>query len=193
MNKIWSFLIIGSILTSILTGNFEKLGKIIIDSSMKGWDVFLQTGVLILFWGGIFQIAIDSGMIKKLSKILKKPIHYVFPEIPYDSRAYEYICSNIIANILGLGSAATPMGLMAFKEMKKLSKEVDVPSRSMITLIAINASSITIVPTTIIGMRVFYNGTTNIFTILLMMATTILSTIIALFLDRFFYKRSLKK
>lgn len=193
MNKIWSFLIIGSILISIFTGNFEKLGQIIIDSSMKGWNIFLQTGVLILFWGGIFQIAIDSGIIKKLSKLLRKPIHYVFPEIPYDSKAYEYICSNIIANILGLGSAATPMGLMAFKEMKKLSKEVNVPSRSMITLIAINASSITIVPTTLIGMRVFYNGTTNIYTILLIMASTILSTIIALFLDRFFYKRSFKK
>lgn len=190
MNKIWCFLLIFSILISIVTGNIYNLADIMIDSSMKAWNVFLQVGILILFWGGIFEIANNSGLVKIISNKLKKTLHLIFKEIPTDSKAYEFICSNIVANLLGLGSAATPMGLKAFREMQKLSEDQTIPTRSMITLIAINCSSITIVPTTIISMRNLNGGTTPPFVILLMMLSTIISTIIALLLDRLFYHLS---
>ena len=108
-----------------------------LDSSSKAFEIFLQTAILILFWGGLFQIAIDSGMVKRFSTLLRKPLKMIYPELDCESKAYELICSNMVANILGLGAAATPIGLQAFKELKKLAKDKTKPTRSMLTFIII--------------------------------------------------------
>ena len=189
MNKIWCFLLISGIMISFVTGNINNLGNVMIVSSTKAFEIFFQTGILILFWGGLFQIAIDSGMVKRFSKFLKKPLRKIFPELDLNSKAYELICSNMVANILGLGAAATPMGLLAFKEMAKDIKN-GVPNRSMLTFIAINCSSLTLVPTTIISLRKLNGGTTNINVILMMIIATSISTFVAILLDRIFYRRS---
>ena len=189
MNKIWCFLLISGIIISFFTGNINNLGNVMIDSSTKAFEIFFQTGILILFWGGLFQIAIDSGMVKRFSKFLKKPLRKIYPELDLNSKAYELICSNMVANILGLGAAATPMGLLAFKEMAKDIKN-GVPNRSMLTFIAINCSSLTLVPTTIISLRKLNGGTTDINVILIMIIATSISTFLAIILDRIFYRRS---
>ena len=189
MNKIWCFLLISGIIISFVTGNINNLGNVMIDSSTKAFEIFFQTGILILFWGGLFQIAIDSGMVKRFSKFLKKPLRKIYPELDLNSKAYELICSNMVANILGLGAAATPMGLLAFKEMAKDIKN-GVPNRSMLTFIAINCSSLTLVPTTIISLRKLNGGTTDINVILIMIIATSISTFLAIILDRIFYRRS---
>ena len=188
MNKIWCFLLISGIFISLISGNINNLGSIMIDSSMKAFNIFFQTGILILFWGGLFQIAIDSGMVKRFSKLLKKPLKKIYPELDMKSYAYELICSNMVANILGLGAAATPVGLKAFKEMAKESN--GKPSRSMLTFIAINCSSLTLIPTTIISLRKLNNGITSFSLILIMILATSISTFLAIILDRIFYRRS---
>ena len=189
MNKIWCFLLISGIIISFVTGNINNLGNVMIDSSTKAFEIFFQTGILILFWGGLFQIAIDSGMVKRFSKFLKKTLRKIYPELDLNSKAYELICSNMVANILGLGAAATPMGLLAFKEMAKDIKN-GVSNRSMLTFIAINCSSLTLVPTTIISLRKLNGGTTDINVILIMIIATSISTFLAIILDRIFYRRS---
>ena len=192
MNRIWCGLIFVGIFVSIITGTINNIGNIMIDSSMKAFNIFLQTSVLILFWGGLFQIAIDSGMVKRFSQYLKKPLSKIYKELDTDSYAYELICSNMVANILGLGAAATPIGLKAFKELQKMCDNKEVPSRSMLTFIIINCSSLTIFPTTIISLRKLNGGNTNISVILMMIAATTISTFIAIILDQIFYRRSIK-
>ena len=192
MNRIWCGLIFVGIFVSIITGTINNIGNIMIDSSMKAFNIFLQTSVLILFWGGLFQIAIDSGMVKRFSQYLKKPLSKIYKELDTDSYAYELICSNMVANILGLGAAATPIGLKAFKELQKMCDNKEVPSRSMLTFIIINCSSPTIFPTTIISLRKLNGGNTNISVILMMIAATTISTFIAIILDQIFYRRSIK-
>ena len=189
MNNIWCWLIIIGIFISLITGKINNLGNIMIDSSTKAFEIFFQTGILILFWGGLFQIAIDSGMVKRFSNFLKKPLRKIYPELDFESKAYELICSNMVANMLGLGAAATPMGLAAFKEMAKDTKN-GIPNRSMLTFIAINCSSLTLIPTTIISLRKLNGGSTNINVILMMIIATSISTFLAILLDRIFYKRS---
>lgn len=185
MNKIWPRLIIFSLIIAIATGNIENIGNIILNSSTKAFELFIKIGVLLLFWSGIFQVAIDSGIINRFSKLMIKPLRKLFPELSKDSKAFEYISANMLANILGLGSAATPLGL---KAMKAIKDEVGPKcSRSMITLVAINCSSLTLLPTTIISLRSVYNGSTNVSIIFLMMIATMISTIIAIILDRIFY------
>ena len=190
MNKLWCFLLLTGILICFCTGNINELGNIILDSSSKAYEIFIQTAILILFWGGLFQIAIDSGMVKRFSKLIKKPLKFLYPELDLESIAYELICSNIIANILGLGAAATPIGLQAFKELQKLSKDKNVPTRSMLTFIIINCSSLTLVPTTIISFRKLYGGSTNLIIVMWMNISTTISTCIAVILHRIFYKHS---
>lgn len=187
INKIWNALIVVGIIISVFTGKINELGNVIISSATDAFDIFLNVGILILFWGGIFNIAIESGMIKNLVKVFKKPLKFIFPELPSDSLALEYVSSNIIANLLGLGSAATPLGLKAFEEMQKLNNDKKNPSRSMLTFIILNISSLTIFPTTIIGIRTLYKGETDNFLVIMMIGFTIFSTIIAFLLDRLFY------
>jgi spore maturation protein A len=192
MNRIWCGLIIVGIFVSVITGTINNIGNIMIDSSMKAFNIFLQTSVLILFWGGLFQIAIDSGMVKRFSQYLKKPLSKIYKELDTDSYAYELICSNMVANILGLGAAATPIGLKAFKELQKMCDNKEVPSRSMLTFIIINCSSLTLFPTTIISLRKLNGGNTSFSVILMMIAATTISTFIAIILDQIFYKRRIK-
>ena len=192
MNRIWCGLIFVGIFVSIITGTINNIGNIMIDSSMKAFNIFLQTSVLILFWGGLFQIAIDSGMVKRFSQYLKKPLSKIYKELDTDSYAYELICSNMVANILGLGAAATPIGLKAFKELQKMCDNKEIPSRSMLTFIIINCSSLTLFPTTIISLRKLNGGNTNISVIFMMIAATTISTFIAIILDQIFYRRSIK-
>lgn len=193
INKIWNALIVVGIIISIFTGKINDLGDVIINSSKDAFSIFFNIAILVLFWGGIFNIAVESGMIKNLIKYFKKPLKFIFPELPSDSLALEYVSSNIIANLLGLGSAATPLGLKAFDEMQKLNKDKKNPSRSMLTFIILNISSLTIFPTTIIGIRTLYHGTTNNSLIFLMIMTTLFSTFIAFSLDRIFYKLDQRK
>ena len=119
----------------------------------------------------------------KLSKVVK----ILFPEIPEGDKAIGYISSNVVMNMLGLGNAATPFGLKAMSELKRLNNDSDVASRSMITFLVINTASVTIVPTTVISLRLA-NGSINPTEIVpVTIITTFLSTFLAILLDRLFY------
>lgn len=187
INYIWNALLIVGIIISIFTGKINQMGEILLNSANDAFDIFFNVALVILFWGGIFNIAIESGLIKNLTKAFKKPLLKLFPELKEDDIALEYICSNIIANLLGLGSAATPLGLKAFEELQKLNINKEKPSRSMITFIIINVSSLTLFPTTILSLRTLYGGTNDISLISLMLIGTICSSFMAIILDRIYY------
>lgn len=187
INYVWNALLIIGIIISIFTGKINDMGNIIMNSTNEAFEIFFNVSLIILFWGGVFNIAIESGLIKNLTKIFKKPLLKLYPELKEDDLALEYICSNIIANLLGLGSAATPLGLKAFEELQKLNPNKSSPSRSMITFIIMNVSSLTIFPTTILGIRSMYKGNNSISLISLMILCTIISSTMAIILDRIFY------
>lgn len=187
INRIWIGLIVIGIVISFFTGQINNLGDVILKSSNDALTIFIKVGLMIIFWNGIFKIAIDSGLIKHLSTVFKRPLKWLFPELSLDSKALEYMASNIIANLLGLGSASTPLGLKAFQELQKENPTKDTATRSMVTFILINTTSLTLFPTAIFSLRSLYLAKTNIDVIILMILITILTTIIALVLDRIFY------
>lgn len=133
------------------------------------------------------RLAEKSGLLDKLSQKLSKYIRIIFPEVPKGDPAVTYISSNIIMNILGLGNAATPFGIKAIKELQRLNKNKDIASRSIITFLIINTSSVTIVPTTVISIRLLNNSINASEIIPVTIITSFISTIIALLLDRIFY------
>ena len=146
-----SFFIIG-ILYSFYT-NTNISNEILLASSKSIELIFTIIPVMCL-WLGIMSIAKKSGLLDKFAKLLTPILKFIFPEIPKDSRAFSYISINIIMNMLGVGNAATPFGLKAMKCLQELNQKKDTASRSMITFIVLNTAAVTIIPTTIISLRV---------------------------------------
>lgn len=186
INYLWAFFIIVGILYSIIKGD-SNLSNNLLTSGKAGIDMIVNLVPLMCLWLGVMKIAEKSGLLKIISNKLSKVIRVIFPEIPKGDPAISYISSNIIMNMLGLGNAATPFGIKTMKELKRLNNNSDVASRSMITFLVINTSSVTIIPTTVISLRIL-NGSSNPTEIITAtIITTFLSTFIALILDRLFY------
>ena len=180
-----SFFVIG-ISYSLITGNFD-IGTYLLNSTHTGIELILSIIPIMCLWLGIMNIAKKSGLLDKLSKLLNPILKIIFPEIPKDSPCFSYIGTNIIMNMLGLGNAATPFGLKAIKEMQELNKEKDTASRSMITFLVMNTASVTIMPTTIISLRMLYGSITPESIIPYIIITSSLSCLIGLIIDRLFY------
>lgn len=180
-----AFFIIG-ICYSLITGNLN-ISNEMLNASKNGLDIILSIIPIMCLWLGIMNIARKSGLLDKLSKLLTPLLIIIFPEIPKNSPCFSYIGTNIIMNMLGLGNAATPFGLKAFKEMQTFNKEKDTASRSMITFLVMNTACVTIMPTTIISLRMLYGSISPEEIIPYIIITSTLSCLIGLIIDRLFY------
>ena len=186
INYIWSFFILIGVIYSIYKGD-TNLSNTLLTSGTSSIDMIFSIGSIICLWLGVMNIARKSGLLEMISNKLSQLVRFLFPEIPSGDIAISYISLNIVMNMLGLGNAATPFGLKTMKELKRLNNNSDVASRSMITFLVINTASVTIIPTTVISLRVL-NGSSNPNEIISScIITTFLSVIIALIIDRLFY------
>lgn len=113
MSILWVVLFFLGIIISLFTGNIKNMSSIILNSTNEALKTFISMSLLIMFWNGIFNIANDSGLISRLAKLLKKPVSKLFPNLDKNSKEMEYVCANLVANILGIGVAATSLGLKA--------------------------------------------------------------------------------
>lgn len=186
INYLWGIFIILGIIFSIINGN-NNITNSMLSSGSRGIDMILSIVPLMCLWLGTMKIAESSGLLDIISKKLSKIVKVLFPEIPEGDKTIGYISSNIVMNMLGLGNAATPFGLKAMSELKRLNKDSSTASRSMITFLVINTSSVTIVPTTVISLRLSSGSINPTEIIPVTIITTFLSTFLALLLDRLFY------
>lgn len=186
INYLWGIFIILGIIVSIIKGD-GNLTNNLLTSGIKGIDMIISLIPLMCLWLGIMKIADSSGLLNVISNKLSKVIRIIFPEIPKGDPAIAYISSNIVMNMLGLGNAATPFGIKAMTRLKEINNNSDAASRSMITFLVINTSSVTIIPTTVISLRIASgsNNPTEIMTACII--TTFLSSFIGLLIDRLFY------
>lgn len=186
INYIWGVFILLGVIISIIKGD-NNLTNNLITSGTKGIDMILSLVPLMCLWLGIMKIADSSGLLTIISNKLSKFIRVIFPEIPKGDPAIAYISSNIVMNMLGLGNAATPFGIKAMTRLKELNNNSDVASRSMITFLVINTSSVTIIPTTVISLRIASGSSNPTEIMTACIITTFLSTMIGLLIDRLFY------
>lgn len=188
VNKIWGFFIIVGIVFCVFTNKLNLLNKEILESSKTALEMTIKIFPVMALWLGIAKIAEESGLLNKLSLKLSKILKWIFPEIPRGHESLSYISSNIIANMFGLGNAATPFGLKAMSSLQELNKNKDVASRSMITFLVLNTSGVTIIPTTIISLRMMYgslNPTSIVFPCILI---TFIGTFAGLIMDKILYR-----
>ena len=189
VNRLWSFFIIIGIVFALIQGNSININETILKSATDSLNIFIQLFPVIALWLGIMSIASSSGLIDMLSKKLSIVLHPLFPDIPRNHESFGYMSSNIIANMLGLGSAATPFGLKAMKSLQDLNGDKKVASRSMLTFTALNTSAITIIPTTLVALRMMYGSIDPTKTVFITIISTVLATIFSLLFDRLMARR----
>lgn len=178
LNYLWGFMVVIGIVVGVFTGKISDVGVTTINSAKEAITLCITMLGIMAFWTGIMQIARKSGFMEGMTKLLRPIIRILFPDIPKDHVVCEYISANMIANILGLGWAATPMGLKAMDELRKLNKDSEIASCDMCTFLIINISSLQLIPVNVIAYRSQY-GSVNPAEILgAAIITTIISTIV---------------
>lgn len=153
LNIVWPIFIIISFIFAIFSGNLDQLNSSIFSSTEEAVKLCINLLGTMCLWSGIMQIANQTSVVDKLTKLLKPIMRFLFPKIDERSDIHKEISMNVVANILGLGNAATPLGLKAMKSMQKENKNKEVLTDSMATFIVLNTASIQIIPTTVIAIR----------------------------------------
>lgn len=188
INYIWYFLILIGIVYSLFTGNAEMINNRILEASGEGIQMVLDMLPILVLWMGIVNIADKSGLLDAFARVIKPVLRKLFPSVKND-KALGYIASNVAANSIGLGSAATPFGLKAMAELQKENEKKDTASDAMITFLVLNTSGVTLIPTTVLALRMA-NGSTNPTEIIITcIMATIVSSFCGLLLDYFIRRK----
>jgi spore maturation protein A len=190
VNWIWMGMIVISVIFGAANGKMEKVAEAAFGGAQTGVTVCLGLISILVFWMGLMRIAEDAGLVRKLSRLLAPIVRKLFPDVPSEHPAMGYILSNMSANLLGLGNAATPMGIKAMQELQKLNADPYTATPAMCTLLALNTASITIVPTTMIAIRMNFGSLHPADIVAPTLLATLVSTGAAILIDRWYRKRN---
>lgn len=188
LNSIWPLLILISYVYAFFVGNIEKINEGIFVSCSSAVELIITFIGTIPLWSGIMKIAQVSSLTKKISKLLNPITHFLFPEIEKKEKVYKQISLNIVANLLGLGNAATPLGLNAMKSLQEKNKNKSELSNPMAMLILLNTASIQIIPTTVIAIRTNLNSINPTAIIVPVWVSSILAALSGVFTVKLFIK-----
>ncbi len=180
LNAIWLSMIILSVIVGVIQGRIDQVVLAVTDSAKLGFQIALSLTGIMALWLGIMSVASKSGLVKRFAYALRPILRPLFPEVPIDHPAMGAIVLNIAANMLGLANAATPFGLQAMKELQRLNSQAKTASNAMCTFLAINTSSVQLIPATAIAFLAA-NGSAHPTSIIIsaLLATSV-STLVAI-------------
>lgn len=193
LNVLWPVFLIISFCYGFITGKIDEVNKSIFDSIASAVELSITFLGTVCLWNGIMKIVQDTTLINKLTLFLRPLIRLLFPDLKNNKKAYQEISMNIIANILGLGNAATPLGIKAMKTMQKENNNKDSLSNSMIMFIVLNTASMQIIPTTVIAIRSSMNAENPSDIIVPVWIATICSATVGILVTKLFLKYSERK
>lgn len=190
LNLLWIMMMAGGIFYSAFQGKMAEVTEVCVDSASEAVQLCIFMLGVIGVWNGMMEIAVQSGLMKKIAGWMEPLIHWLFPDIPRGHRASEYIAANMAANILGLGWAATPAGLKAMAELKGLDMDAGrrrvsggsgekegVASDMMCAFLVLNISSLQLIPINMIAYRSQYGSVNAASIVLPSICSTFLSTL----------------
>lgn len=183
VNIIFLVIFILGLIYGLISGRQEAVVKAMLEGPKRAFYIFLEIYALLVFWGGILEICKDSGLLKKISKGISIIIHPLFKKLKKDDEALSYISLNFVANMVSMGSVATPFGLLAMKRLQELNDNKDVASDEMITFVLINTSGLCIIPTTLIALRMDAGSTNPAIVIPYVLFVSAICTISAILID----------
>ncbi|MBQ8058019.1 MAG: spore maturation protein A [Ruminococcus sp.] len=152
LSFIFTFMIVASIVCAMFTGKTEELSQSMMDGCADAVELLIMMSGMMCLWSGVMEVAKECRLTEKLAKLFSPVLSLIFPDIPKSSKAFELMSMNVSANLLGLGNAATPLGLQAMRELKRDSVS-DVATDAMVNFVVMNTASIQLLPTTIATMR----------------------------------------
>lgn len=170
LDYLWAGMILVGVIYGMFNGRISEISNAALDSSKEAISLCITMMGVISFWVGLMEIATQSGIIESLSQKMNPVIRFLFPRLPKNHPAEKYITTNIIANVLGLGWAATPAGLKAMEELSKLEEDrrkgriagpvrrIGIASNEMCTFLIINISSLQLIPVNVIAYRSQYGS-----------------------------------
>ncbi len=193
LNYIWAFMILVGVLYAAFTGNMAAVTDAALNSAGEAVSLCITMAGVMALWMGLMRIAETAGLITGLSSGIQPFLSFMFPNLPKKHPAREYIATNFIANILGLGWACTPAGLRAMEELGKLEEErgtsgygkkeghgPKVASREMCTFLILNTSSLQLIPVNMIVYRTQYGSANPAAVIAPAIVATLFSTLVAI-------------
>lgn len=204
LNYIWAFMILLGVIYAACTGNMSAVTNAALDSAGEAISLCITMAGVVALWTGLMEIAKEAGIILKMTKAINPFLKFMFPRIPEGHPAKEYIATNIIANVMGLGWACTPAGLKAMEELAKLEEERGNPeyvemgnsgdsfgrkedrrsrnaSNEMCTFLILNISSLQLIPVNMIAYRSQYGSANPAVIIAPAILATLISTVTAIF------------
>lgn len=190
LNVIWLVLLATGIVVAAATGNLDAVTDAALQSARDAVQVCFDLVGVMALWLGIMRIAERGGMVQALARLLRPVMIRLFPGVPPRHPAMGAIILNLSANILGLGNAATPFGMRAMKNLQELNGGREEASTAMCTFLALNTSCITLLPATIIGVRLSYNSANPVEIVGPCIFATSISMVIAVSLDYWFRRFS---
>ena len=192
MNYLWGGMLLTGIVYGVLTGNVKDITDAVLASSREAIMLCFTMFGIVAFWSGLMEVAVDAGIMKGMTKLLKPVMGFLFPKIPKEHPALTSISANFVANILGLGWAATPAGLKAMEDLKELEEERrradpmyarSVPegtaSGEMCTFLIINISSLQLIPVNMIAYRSQYGSRVPMAIVGPALVITLVTTLVA--------------
>lgn len=186
LNYLWAFMVLVGILWGALHGTMSQVTQGMLDSAKEAVSLCITMLGVMALWTGILEIGQQAGLIGQITKRMKPVLKFLFPNLPKGHPAGDAIATNIIANVLGLGWAATPAGLKAMEELAKLEKERKrvsgcVASNEMCTFLIINISSLQLIPVNMIAYRSQYGSVNPAAIVGPAIVATAVSTLVAVF------------
>ena len=189
LNILWPIFIIISYMYAIFSGTIQSINNEIFNSTSNAVNLCITLLGSMCLWSGLMNIVRNTSLIKKLTSMLKPLIRFLFPEIKNNSKVNEEISMNMVANILGLGNAATPIGIKAMESMQEENKKKDTVSNSMAMLIILNTASLQLIPTTVIAIRSSLGSSNPTGIIFKVWISTIIAAVAGIIATKFLMKK----
>ena len=189
LNILWPIFIILSFVYALISGKVNEVNTGIFESLSDAVELSITFLGTISLWNGIMEIAKQTSLINKMTKLLKPLITFLFPDLKNNEIAKQEISMNMIANILGLGNAATPLGIKAMKTMQKDNEKKDTLSNPMMMFILINTASIQLIPTNVIAIRTSLNSQNPTSIIIPVWIATIIAAIVGIAFTKLLIKK----
>ncbi|MDE5566711.1 MAG: hypothetical protein K2H02_00415 [Anaeroplasmataceae bacterium] len=183
INYIFVFVFLVAIIYACLTKRVDVVVQVILDTPKSALILFADIYALLIFWGGMLEICKNSGLLALITNYVSYVVHPFFKKLDRKSEAMQYICLNIVANMLSMGSAATPFGLKAMKELDELNNHSEVASDEMITFLLINTSGLCMIPTILISLRKQYGSSNPVSIIPYIFVVSSITTIFSVLVD----------
>ncbi len=178
MNYIWGSIMVVSVLSGIATDRVDQVSQSILSGATQAVELCVTLLGMLVLWGGLTEIMQVSGLSDLLGKLISPVVKWLFPELKYHNKARNAIALSMAANVLGLGNAATPLGLKAMDELQRINHNSFVASNSMVTFVVLNSVSIQLIPTGIAVLRNKYHSAAPMEVMIPIWVVSIISVIV---------------